>query len=68
MFVLCVSLIIRYSIQYSDPITFIWMFQSDGEEEGVDEVRIYEIRVTNTVLGGSDRCVSCLTANNQETK
>ncbi|CAF3707939.1 unnamed protein product [Rotaria sordida] len=57
-----------HSIQSSDEITFIWLFTSDNTDEGVDEIRIYEIFVTNTVLGGSDRCVSCLTTNNQETE
>ncbi|CAF4899694.1 unnamed protein product [Rotaria sp. Silwood1] len=57
-----------YSIQYSDEITFSWLFASDDTDEGVDEVRIYEIRVTNTALGGSDRCVSCLTIDNQKTE
>jgi hypothetical protein len=58
----------RYSIQHSDPIIFSWMFTSDDKTEGTDEIRIYEIRVTNTKLGGSDRCVTCLTRNNQETE
>ncbi len=44
------------------------MFVSDDTKEGTDEIRIYEIRVTNTKLGGSDRCVTCLTRNNQETE
>ncbi|CAF1026586.1 unnamed protein product [Rotaria sordida] len=57
-----------HSIQSSDEITFIWLFTSDNTDEGVDEIRIYEIFVTNTALGGSDRCVSCLTTNNQETE
>ncbi|CAF4196019.1 unnamed protein product, partial [Rotaria sordida] len=57
-----------YSIQYSDEIIFSWLFTSDTTDEGVDEIRIYEIRITNTILGGSDRCVSCLTTNNQETE
>ena len=47
---------------------FSWLFSSDPVEQGADEVRIYEISVTNTVDGGSDRCVSCLTADNRETE
>ncbi|CAF3168185.1 unnamed protein product [Rotaria sp. Silwood2] len=57
----------KYSIQYRDEVIFSWLFTSDDANKGVDEVRIYQIRVTNTVLGGSDRCVSCLTTNDQET-
>jgi hypothetical protein len=60
-------MIIRYSIQYPDEIIFSWLFSSD-DTKGTDEVRIYEIRVTNTKLGGSDRCVTCLTVNNKETE
>ncbi len=58
----------RYSISYSNERIFNWLFTSDDTKEGTDEIRIYEIRVTNTKLGGSDRCVSCLTTNNQETE
>lgn len=67
----CFSLkliLIRYSIPYPDGVTFSWLFSSDNTEQGTNEVRIYEIRVTNTKRGGSDRCISCLTTNNQETE
>ena len=47
---------------------FSWLFATDSDEQGGDEIRIYEIRVTNTVSGGSDRCVRCLTMDNQETE
>jgi len=60
--------LIRYSIQHPDEIIFNWLFASDDTKEGTDEIRIYEIRVTNTKSGGSDRCVTCLTANNKETE
>ena len=70
--ILTLSLIIdsiaRYSIPFWNEMIFSWLFSSDPVEQGADEVRIYEIRVTNTVDGGSDRCVSCLTADNQETE
>lgn len=60
--------ICSYSIESPDEVMFNWLFTSDDTDDGIDEVRIYEISVTNIVSGGSDRCVSCLTTNNQETE
>ncbi|CAM4924705.1 unnamed protein product [Rotaria socialis] len=57
-----------YSIQNPSEIMFNWLFTSDDVRDEIDEVRIYEISVTNTEVGGSDRCVSCLTTNNQVTE
>lgn len=59
---------VRYAILESEPVVFNWLFSSDDEEQGADEVRIYEIHVTNTQQGGSDRCVACLTTDDKETE
>ena len=65
----CLSLgLIRYPVIHPNPVMFSWLFATDSDEQGGDEIRIYEIRVTNTVSGGSDRCVRCLTMDNQETE
>ncbi|CAF1026899.1 unnamed protein product [Adineta ricciae] len=58
----------RYTILNRNEVVFNWMFTSDSEDQGGDEVRIYEILVTNTNFGGSDRCVACLTTNDEETE
>ncbi|CAF3907804.1 unnamed protein product [Adineta steineri] len=58
----------KYSITSPDSVIFNWLFTSDDQEQGTDEVRIYEILVTNTQVGGSDRCVTCLTTNQEETE
>lgn len=58
----------RYSIPYPEQVIFNWLFTSDDPEDSNDEIRIYEIRVSNTIKGGSDRCTSCLTVTNQETE
>lgn len=63
---ICLIIILRYSIPYPDAVRFSWLFASDNTPTGIDEVRIYEILVTNTNLGGSDRCASCLTINEKE--
>ena len=59
-------LMIRYSIQHPDEVVFSWLFASDDTKLNTDEIRIYEMRVTNTQSGGSDRCVSCLSTNNEK--
>jgi hypothetical protein len=60
--------IVRYSVVYPNVVTFNWLFTSDDDDQGDAEIRIYEIRLTNTERGGSDRCISCLTANNEKTE
>jgi len=57
-----------YSIPKASPVVFSWLFSGDYDSQTNDEIRIYEISVTNTKTGGSDRCVACLTANNQTTE
>lgn len=60
--------IFSYSVPHGDPIMVGWLFGSESDKKTLDEARIYEIRVTNTKVGGSDRCVACLNMENKETE
>ncbi|CAF1158462.1 unnamed protein product, partial [Didymodactylos carnosus] len=62
----------QYSIRENSSVAFTWIFgrmsSSDkiSKNDDIIEIRIYEIRVTNTMDGGADSCVACLMMDNNQ--